>query len=115
MTTIEKLEKALTRATPPPWVKWVGHANIVAGPVDENTRGHITGGRGEIATCDDLDFGERRAECNTRLIVAAVNALPALLRVAKAAKDIMDDGDSEDTEMSGDLSAALRALDEVQP
>jgi hypothetical protein len=79
--------------TPGPWVIWDGHTSVHAGPVKENTRSCLRGGRGTICEMDELlcDCGEdydlihddNGGVCpallaNARLIAAAPDLLTAL-------------------------------------
>ena len=54
-----------------PWVQWVWHNTIHAGPVTENTEGCIRGGRGEICEVREDEFDEETVEANARLIAAS--------------------------------------------
>lgn len=84
--TIEELKQALEAATPGPWKD----ENVVVHPDmggKHHTAHHIhlPEQRYAIRLGDDKG-GERNCEANARLIVAAVNNLPALLKVAEAAQ-----------------------------
>jgi hypothetical protein len=61
----------MPKFTPGPWVQWVWHNTIHAGPVAENTEGCIRGGRGEICEVREDEFDEETVEANARLIAAS--------------------------------------------
>jgi len=61
----------MPKFTSGPWVQWVWHNTIHAGPVAENTEGYIRGGRGEICEVREDEFDEETVEANARLIAAS--------------------------------------------
>jgi hypothetical protein len=67
---LAKLTEKASKATAGPWVKWRGHAQVMAGPLLENERGHARGGRGDICECDDFDR-RRQAHRDAAYIAAA--------------------------------------------
>ena len=109
---IEGLKQALEAATPGPW--------RVAGP-----SGFVENSSSDVATiCQfwsryELDYDNWQA--NARLIVAAVNNLPALLKVAEAAKDLpyLYDQASADpynvgySQVSDEIELLRKALEEL--
>ena len=61
-TILDRIEKRAKRATKGPWVRWVGTASVLAGPVVTNEFGSIEGGRGNICECcEDEDTAVRNA------------------------------------------------------
>lgn len=126
-STSDVLTNALSKATPGPWVQWVDHAEVFAGPVTRNDRGGINGFRQRICSLDsddylenyehdyDEDSGDGHARRDAALIVAAVNALPSLLLVVKAAREHQCVPTGEIQNEGGDRSCgicdALASLD----
>ena len=132
MTDLEALAKLASEATPGPWATvryWPRHIapaqdrkKSLGGstdPVEDRKRfvhpilevrldEHFPG-------CEEFHEGRQhdpdQAEATAALIVAAVNALPALVRVALAARDVVRDWYSDGTEPIADtpLHDALRA------
>lgn len=82
---LERLEKAATQGD------WLSDGAHVYGPRD--SRSQYKNGRQLVATATDLPFTRQMSETprnpDAALIAAARNALPALLRVAKAAKAML--------------------------
>jgi hypothetical protein len=131
VTLIERLEAMLADATPGPWEQWEEHPIVYAGPLTKNEPECVGGYRRMIAECDDEDAeydandddeGEYidpsdEGFNNAALIAAAVNALPALLAVAKAAKAYVRPGLShgEAEGLLYRLENELEKLDEVKP
>ena len=93
---LDELERLLKDATPGPWLMLPGYE------ASEDWRD------------DDTEQGDIRLTC------AAVNALPALLRVARAAQELTRTMEVDETiRVSGaglyGLAEALAALNEVTP
>ena len=81
--TIDELRRLLAEATPGPW------------ETDEFDPGTVTVLQSSpkteaLCVADLADGATDRPDANAALIVAAVNALPALLRVAEAAAVVCD-------------------------
>lgn len=70
MTVLDRLDALRTEATPGPWIEDAGYRVRDAAGVVITEGKHMTGWNGR----------------DSALIVAAVNALPALLRIARAAE-----------------------------
>lgn len=98
---IEELRRLEKAATPVPWVYY--STGFVDGPL----------GSGHICQTWNKDF--LNAEANGDLIAAARNALPKLLDVARAAKELIEANYQSDLTINlrahARLSAALDALE----
>jgi len=85
-TTIAELRRLEQAATPGEWWPEGSH---VYGPKD--SRSQYKNGRQLVATATDLPIGRQESfspnNADAALIAAARNALPALLRVAEAARE----------------------------
>lgn len=85
---IAALREKLAEATPGPWTAWNGQGH--SGTCTIHSPGHMSVRNGrKVFECDD-ECGEREmeSEADARLIVSAVNALPALLDVVEAAQEV---------------------------
>jgi len=108
MDKIKELRELLAKATPGPWS---------CDDSDLSAREIAVIGRMEIYS-KSSPFCRQKAEDDAALIVAAINALPALLAVAEALPKIdrllsmNEDRDSRDA--CKIISAALTKLDEVK-
>jgi len=115
---IERLRGLVEKASKTPW--WYGETDdSYAMGMDTICHSGEGGGEpddeGDLKRCvaamcvqTEATFACGNQENNSRLIVAAVNALPALLAVAEAAKKYAASGGECDRE---DLRAALAKLD----
>ena len=104
---IAKLRELLAAATPGPWRK-DGYKDIWSG-TDRETRQFLGAMACACETC----------ETNAALIVAAVNALPALLAVAEAAQNTVGQwedcyGEADPDVLFYNLGEALDALEVKQ-
>jgi cell division protein ZapA (FtsZ GTPase activity inhibitor) len=102
----ERLRELLAKATP-------GHWSTVAAVPGAKGLWYISGNH--AANNAEVDIGEvqggaQSAPYNAALIVAAVNALPALIECAEALKEIAKHFDNQDiSHKDFRLQAALRA------
>lgn len=88
--TIEELKQALEAATPGPWRDEAKIAQLDMGGRHLTTHHvHLPGWRYAIRLGEDRG-GEHNCEANARLIAAAVNNLPKLLKVAERAQTMLD-------------------------
>ena len=97
MTTIGKLRGMMERATPGPWYlrQMKRHAALCGGD-----HGYLNAGQ-----------NHQRGMANAELIIAAVNALPALLEAAQRAKEYRDLGTDKREVPPGVWAAAANNLD----
>lgn len=118
--TIEELKQALEAATPLPWA---------VDPQNLGAVGHVATNNG-ASVCQTQErpewAGDRKAMIegrnrNAHLIVAAVNNLPALLKVVEAAKDLpylydqasADPYDVGYSQVSDEIALLRKALEEL--
>lgn len=74
----------MTSHTDGPWEAGeCGGWLVVAGPLSENRRGYLKGGRGQIAALDDDERDEEEQEANAHLIAAAPDMARALLAMGR--------------------------------
>lgn len=109
-------------ATPGPWVQWVEHASVYAGPAQDNTPGHLRGVRVQIAECFidadyDLmsDFDEEQGPYDGHANAAFIAAVGSLDFAAIAAglaaatpSSLVGDG-----EAAAELVSLANKLDEL--
>lgn len=86
---IRKLRRLARGATPGPWEPAeCGGWSVMAGPLVENRRGYLLGGRGTICEMDDMDAAPSKQRANARFIAAVgpdvVNALLDEIEALKA-------------------------------
>ena len=108
VSEVERLRALLAEATPGPWRTSVGRRGAAA--LAAERPGLLLA---EVFTHGDYIFAERHQ--NADLIAAAVNALPALLDVAEAARRLRDDLKHQQLRWVSDeydqLNVALDRLD----
>lgn len=118
MGTIERLEEALDAVGGHPEFRTVNDGEIWAGKIHNCGEDDCLSGLVRVFT-PAADF----MDSNAALIVAAVNALPALLKVAKAARAHLlamsraEAGEIEEQDASRaelELERALAVLDDVK-
>lgn len=85
--SLSRIRAELEAATPGPWVGVIKPNGKGAGLVGAKAKRGM-GEQGCIAVVNSIPGGPERI-ANTKLIVAAVNALPALLDVAEAAQQVL--------------------------
>jgi hypothetical protein len=107
--TLEEIEKAYEAATPGPWA---------VDPQGLGAVGHVATNDGEsvcqtqprLEWVNDYEMMIDGRNRNAQLIVAAVNNLPKLLEVAKAARGILEAHPSKRSLKAPALRKALEAL-----
>lgn len=75
---VERARALADKAARGPWIVWEGHAQVFAGPVNENSSGMIRGYRGKVCECDEMDWSHAKNRRNARFIAAARTLVPAL-------------------------------------
>jgi hypothetical protein len=118
---IDRLRELDSAATPAPWEVGTGHqSNVIREPIGIDSVG-LTGRRLDmppIFTGQTASRNRTRWEADAALIAEARNALPNLLAVAEAARDVMAEWDKLGPTGTMDtvtahkgLRASLEALD----